>query len=83
MRVSWISIEKIPSKLKVYLMKSIIIKLRVENPRSRSVYAEVRDTKEQILKIFAPYLIKSDLWFHISKFIYQRNLPHQIILVKF
>ena len=31
------------------------------NPRSRSVYAEVRATKEQILNRFTLGLIKSDL----------------------
>ena len=41
----------------------------MENPRSILAYAEGRDTREQILKIFAPYLIKSDLWFHILNFI--------------
>ena len=74
--------EKSLSHLKVYLMKSIFIKIHGLNPRSRSVYAEVKSTKEQILKRFAPDLIKSDHWFHILKFVSQRNLPHQIILVK-
>ena len=31
------------------------------NPISRSVYAKVRATKERILKILSPDLIKSDL----------------------
>ena len=57
-----------------------------QTPRGKSkikiIYAEGRDTKEQILKIFAPDFIKSGLWFHILNFVYQRNLPHQIILVK-
>ena len=32
-----------------------------ENPISMSVYAEGRATREQILRRFTPYLIKSDL----------------------
>ena len=63
-------------------MISTAIKIYVENPRSRSVYVEEIDTREEILKIFAPDLIKSDLWFHILKFVSQINLPHQITLVK-
>ena len=50
------------SQLKVYLMNSIVIKLRGVNQRSRSVYSEVRATKGQILKKFALDLIKSDLF---------------------
>ena len=41
-----------------------------------------RANKGHILNKFALYLIKSDLWFHALNFVYQRNLPHQIILVK-
>ena len=51
------------------------------NQISRLAYAEGRATKEQILRKFALDLIKSDLWSHILKFVSQRNLPHQIILV--
>ena len=75
-----LSMEKILSQIKVYLMNSIVIKLRGENRRSRLAYAEGRATKEQILRKFALYLIKSDLWSHILNFVSQRNLPHQIIL---
>ena len=76
-----ISMEKSLSQLKVYLMKSTVIKLHGVNQRSRSVYAEGRATKGQILNKFALDLIKSDLWFNILKFVSQRNLPHQRILV--
>ena len=68
---------KILSYTKAQLMKSITIKLLVENPRSRLVYEEGRAIREHILKIFDPYLIKSDMWLHIMKFISQKNLPHQ------
>ena len=44
-------------------MDSISIKFHVENPRSISVYAEVRADREQILKRFVTDFIKSDLWF--------------------
>ena len=58
---------------------------RHQTPRgksnTRSVYVEGRATKEQILKKFSLDLIKLDLWSHILKFLSQRNLPHQIILV--
>ena len=47
------------------------------------VYAEGRATREHILKIFAPYVINSDLWCHILKFASQRNLLYQITLVGF
>ena len=63
-------------------MNSIVIKLHGVNPRSISVYAEGRATKEEILKRFAPDLIKSYLWFHTLKFVTQRNLPQQRILEK-
>ena len=53
-----------------------------ENPRSISVYAEGRANREQILNIYVPNLIKSDLWFQISKFVSQKNLPPQITLVR-
>ena len=59
-----------------------VIKLLVENPRSRLVYVEGRATREHILKRLFPYLIKSYLWFHVLKLVSQRNLPHQRILVK-
>ena len=49
---SLISLEKILSHLKECLMNSIAAKSHVENPRSRSVYAEVRATREQIFKRF-------------------------------
>ena len=55
--------EKSLSQLKVYFMNSIFVKLHGVNPISRSVYAEGRTTKKQILKSFAPDLIKSDLGF--------------------
>ena len=73
--------DKRLAQLKVYLMKSIVIKLHGVNQRSRSFYAEGRAIKGQILKNFALDLIKSDLWFHILKFVSQRNLPHLRILV--
>ena len=57
-------------------MNSIPIKLHGVNPISIPVYAGGRATKEQTVKIFATYFIKSDLWFHILKFVYQRNIPH-------
>ena len=44
------------------------------NPRSIPVYEEGRATRENILKIFVPDSIKSDLWFHILKFVSHRNL---------
>ena len=59
--VSQPSMGKSLSQLKVHLMNSITIKTHVENTRSRLVYAEVRASREHILKIFDPYLIKSDL----------------------
>ena len=51
------------------------------SPKSISVYAEGRATRGQILKIFGPYFIKSDLWFHILKFVSQINLSPQGKLV--
>ena len=77
----YLSMDKSLSQLKVYFMNSIIIKLHGVNKISRSVYAEGRATKLQILKKFALYLIKLDLWFHILKFVSQINLPYQRILV--
>ena len=62
------SMQNILSQLNACLMKSIAIKLHVENTKSISVYEEGRATREQILKRFVPYLIKSDTWFHILKF---------------
>ena len=79
---SYLSIRKSLLHLKVNLMKSISIKPLVENPSSRLVYEEGRDTIDQIWKRFTPDFIKSDLWFHILKFIFQGNFPHQRILVK-
>ena len=55
-----ISMENSLSQIKWLLMNSIPIKLRVKNPRSISVFVEVRDDIEQILKIFVPNMIKSD-----------------------
>ena len=74
--------DKILSHLNACLINSITIKLHVENPRSISVYAEGRSTREQILKRFAPYLIKSDQWFHILKFVSQRIIPPQRTLLQ-
>ena len=79
---SLISTEKSLSDIKVCLMNSISIKLHVNNPRSRSVYAKVKATRGKILKIFGPNLIKSDLWFHILKFVSQSNFSPQRTLVK-
>ena len=70
----FISIEKILTHLKACLINSTTIKIHVENPSSRSVYTEGRSTRGQILNRFSPYFIKSDLWFHILKFISQINL---------
>ena len=61
MCVLYLSMRKSLSHSKVYLMNSIIIKLRGGGTRSRSVYVEGRDTKGQILKRFNPDLIKSYL----------------------
>ena len=58
---SLILMEKSLSQLKLILTNSIAIKLHVENPRSRSVYAKVRDIRGKMLKTFAPDLIKADL----------------------
>ena len=65
---SFLSMEKILSKIKVCLINSISIKLPVDNPSSISVYAQGRAMIELILKIFVPYLIKSDLWFQNLKY---------------
>ena len=78
----YLSMYKSVSQLKVYLMNSIIIKLRRVNPRSISVYAEGRTTKGHILKKFTLDCIKSDLWFYILNFVSQINITHQRILVK-
>ena len=48
-------------------MKSISIRINVVNPKSRSVYAEVRASRGKILRIFGPDFINSDLWFHTFK----------------
>ena len=66
---------KVISHLKVHLMNSIAIKLHVENPKSILVYAEGRFIREQILKVFSPDLINSELWFHILKFISPKLPP--------
>ena len=58
---SLLSMGKSLSQIKVRLMNSIAIKLHVENLKSILVYAEGRATREHILKIFTPDLIKSDL----------------------
>ena len=79
---SFLSMEKSISYFEESLMKSISIKPPVENTMSRSVYAEKRYTRGHKLKIFVPYLFKSYLWFHIMESISQRNLSHQITLVK-
>ena len=79
---SLLSMYKSPSQIKVRLINSITTKLHVENTRSRLVYAEGRATREHILKIFDPYLIKSYLLIHIFKFASQVNLKHQITLAK-
>ena len=70
-----------PITAQVVIDELIAIKLSGENQRSRLAYAGVKATKEQILNKFALDLIKSDLWSHILKFVSQRNLPHQRILV--
>ena len=67
--------------------QGVLIKLNChqnprENPRSISVYAEVRATKGQILKILVPDLIKSEIWFHILIFISRINLSPQRTFVK-
>ena len=56
--VSLLSMKKSLSRLKVRLMNSIAIKLHAENQSSRLFNAEERAAREQILKIFAPDLIK-------------------------
>ena len=66
--------ENKPSHNKAQMMKSRAIRLNVVNPKSISVYSEVRATRGNILNKFSPYLIKSDLWFHILKILYQVNL---------
>ena len=75
--------ENILSQIKARLMNSISTKIHVKNPKSISVYAEVRATIGHILKRFVPYLIKSDLWFYILNFVFQINLSPQTTLVKF
>ena len=57
-------------------------KIHMENTRLKSVYSEGIATRGQILNIFVPDLIKSDLRFHILKFFYKRNVPPQRTLVK-
>ena len=68
--------------------QDILDKLNLyQNPFGKSkvkiIFAEVRATREEILKRFSLDLIKSDLWFHILKFVSQRNLQHQRTLVHF
>ena len=41
-----------------------------------------KTTRGQILKIFGPYLIKSDLRFHILKLVSKRKIQPQIALTK-
>ena len=55
-----LSMEKNPPQIKSCLINSIAIRLDLENTRSISVYAEEGATREHILKIFGPDLIKSD-----------------------
>ena len=55
-----LSMEKNPPQIKSCLINSIAIRLDLENTRSKSVYAEEGATREHILKIFGPDLIKSD-----------------------
>ena len=55
-------------------MNSHAIRLNVRNPRSLSVYAEIKVTSRQILKRFGPDLINSDQWFYILKFVAQKSL---------
>ena len=68
-------------QINVLSMNLISIKLHMENIRSISVYIEGRATRGQILKIFVPDLINSDLWFHILKLFSQINLSPQRKLV--
>ena len=68
-------------QINVLSMNLISIKLHMENIRSISVYIEGRAMRGQILKIFVPDLINSDLWFHILKLFYQINLSPQRKLV--
>ena len=76
-----ISMGKIPSQLKDHLMNSIAIRHHSVNPGSISFYIEGKYTRGWILKIFVPYLINLDLWFHILKFISQKIFQPQRILV--
>ena len=46
--------------------------LNMGNPRSRSVYVKGKATSRQISKNFGPDFIKSDMWFHILKFVSQK-----------
>ena len=62
-------------------MKSSSIRLNVKNPMSISVSTKRITTIGHILKIFGPYLINSDLRFHIFKLFSQRNLKPKIILM--
>ena len=81
MCVSLLPMEKSPSYIKDLLINSSTIRLNVGNTRSRSVYAEGRATRVHTLKIFGTDLINSELWFHILKFISQRNFSPQGTLV--
>ena len=79
---SLLSMDNTPSQLKARSMNSSAIILNVENTRPTSVYQEGISNRGQILKRFVPYLIKSDLWFHILRFVSHRNLSPQITWVK-
>ena len=80
---SYVSVVKRLSHIKLRLMNLIATKLHVENPSFKLVYAVLRATREQILKIFDPDLIHSDLWLCILKFFSQRKLPRQLLLKRF
>ena len=79
---SLLSMENIQSQLKARFMNSRAIIINVENTSSIAVYLEGRTTRGHIMKLFGPYLIKSDLCFHILKLVSQRNLRPQTTLVK-
>ena len=59
---------------------------RHQTPHGKSKFhisiCRKRATIENILKIFVPDLIKSDLWFRILKLVSQKNLPPKRKLVK-
>ena len=66
---SLISTKKSLSHLKVLLMNKFTITRHVENSSSIPVYKEGRDNIGNILKILDPFLMKSELWFYILKFV--------------